>query len=83
MIKFRYGRSQFVNSGVKGLISHFLPQLQDGYIVYTYTNSLTPQQFFFNDVAVDDGQWHYFEARWRESGHLIMLLDYGQRQVGG
>ena len=59
----------------------FSLQLEDGYILYTYTNSLTPQQFLFEDVAVDDGQWHYFEARWRESGHLIMLLDYGQRQV--
>ena len=59
----------------------FLPQLIDGYIVYTYTNSLTPQTFLFDDVAVNDGQWHDFEARWLDSGKLIMLLDFGQRQV--
>ena len=56
-------------------------QLMDGYIMYTYTNSITPQTFLFDDVAVNDGQWHDFETRWLENGNLIMLLDFGQRQV--
>lgn len=69
-----------------GYVIHFLmyisfSQLTDGYIVYTYTNSLTPQKFLFDGIAVNDGQWHDFEARWLNSGNLIMLLDFGQRQV--
>ncbi|KAL4226126.1 Cadherin EGF LAG seven-pass G-type receptor 2 [Mactra antiquata] len=57
-------------------------QLVDGFITYTYSsNSLSSQTFTFDPIAVNDGQWHYFEARWLDNGGLQMILDYGERQI--
>ena len=35
-----------------------------------------------DSAPVNDGQWHYVEARWL-TDELILALDYGQIQVGG
>ncbi|XP_070192612.1 cadherin EGF LAG seven-pass G-type receptor 2-like isoform X2 [Littorina saxatilis] len=50
-------------------------QLVGGFIQYSHgTNSVT-----LDSVRVNDGQWHYVEARWYHT-NLELLLDYGQRQ---
>ena len=57
-------------------LTHF--QLVNGVIQYVH-----PQKTVTLDSApVNDGQWHYVEARWL-TDELILALDYGQIQVGG
>ena len=51
-------------------------QLHDGFVEYSYgENSL-----MLDSVRVNDGQWHYIEARWYQN-KMELWLDYGQRQV--
>ena len=34
-----------------------------------------------NGVNVNDGKWHYLEARWQADNSLLITLDYGQIRV--
>ncbi|KAH3819069.1 cadherin EGF LAG seven-pass G-type receptor 1-like isoform X2 [Dreissena polymorpha] len=54
-------------------------EIKKGFIEYTYVNTIS-QTFRFDSVAVNDGEWHYFETRWLENGSMVMLLNYGQRE---
>ncbi|KAK3610573.1 hypothetical protein CHS0354_009013 [Potamilus streckersoni] len=55
-------------------------ELIEGYINYVYNNSLNhPKLLTFDPIPVNDGKWHYFEARWEDGGTVTMILDYGQR----
>ena len=48
-------------------------QIKDGYINYIY-----PQETIALDQRqVNDGKWHYLEARWLQ-GKVVVTLDYGQ-----
>ncbi|KAL8613059.1 hypothetical protein ACOMHN_008828 [Nucella lapillus] len=48
-------------------------QLIDGFIRYTFEeNSVS-----LDAVKVNDGRWHYIEARWYQ-GQMELLVDYGQ-----
>ncbi|XP_012939635.1 cadherin EGF LAG seven-pass G-type receptor 1 [Aplysia californica] len=51
-----------------------LIKIVDGHIHYRFGTS----EITFDTARVDDGQWHYFEVRWRVQGVVDMFLDYGQ-----
>ena len=51
-------------------------QLRDGFVEYSYKDN----SLILDSVRVNDGQWHYIEARWYQS-KMELWLDYGQRQV--
>lgn len=51
-------------------------QIVNGYIQYTYKENT----LIMDSIKVNDGLWHYVEARWYP-GRMEILLDYGQRQV--
>ncbi|XP_025106932.1 cadherin EGF LAG seven-pass G-type receptor 2-like isoform X2 [Pomacea canaliculata] len=50
-------------------------QIVNGYIQYTYKENT----LIMDSIKVNDGLWHYVEARWYP-GRMEILLDYGQRQ---
>ena len=52
-------------------------QLVDGHLHYIDSE----QTAVLDSQRVDDGQWHYVETRWAQTGQLIMSLDHGLSQV--
>ena len=53
-------------------------QLVNGVIRYVHPRKTVT----LDSAPINDGQWHYVEARWL-TDELILALDYGQIQVGG
>lgn len=39
------------------------------------------QTFVFDSIKLNDGQWHFLEARWNDEGEITLDIDYGQRMV--
>nr|AHY88472.1 fmi [Terebratalia transversa] len=60
-------------------------ELQGGVIKYTYPHSVgSPQTVLFDDIQVNDANWHYLEVRWLQPiqgpAQLQLIMDYGQVQ---
>ncbi|CAH1784160.1 unnamed protein product [Owenia fusiformis] len=51
-------------------------EIVNGYIHYIHPEKTA----ILDSVTVNDGQWHYMEARWYE-GDLKLELDYGHKEV--
>ena len=49
----------------------------NGYITFIHTR----KSVSMDQGQVNDGRWHYLEARWKKDNELELILDYGQALV--